>query len=413
MKTCKACGRSLTLDNFDFTKIRGVPFQRGTCRECMKLKRKVRDALPSARPTAPMPEPVVAAPAPEPTHEELVASATKKHAEKAEAQTIRKEHAALIKENQKQAALIAEIGKLNQAPTFIVYEKAVWERADSVACAVGSDWHVEEPVEIATVHGLNEYNLDVARARAMHFFQNFLKLTDMFARESTIKSVHLSLLGDFLSGWIHEELIANGLLAPGDAALFVKELLCSGIDFLLKESSYIIEGDMLAGNHGRMTRQMHFGDPTGTSLETVMYHHVCERYHNNPRVRLKVASQAMVYRRFFESFDMRLIHGYEVKYGGGVGGITIPLNKALAQWDTLKKADLTVLGHFHQLLSGRNFLVNGSLIGYNLFAQAIKCAYEEPQQAFFLVHARNGGQRSVVAPIWLDDSHKQPLITLD
>jgi hypothetical protein len=86
----------------------------------------------------------------------------------------------------------------------------------------------------------------------------------------------------------------------------------------------------------------------------------------------------------------------------GWAGITIPLNKAIAQWDKAVRADLTLFGHFHQLINGGNFLGNGSLIGYNTFAQAIKASYEEARQMFFLVHARGGGELSVTAPIWLD-----------
>jgi hypothetical protein len=96
-----------------------------------------------------------------------------------------------------------------------------------------------------------------------------------------------------------------------------------------------------------------------------------------------------------------------VNYGGGVGGLTIPLNKAIAQWDRAMKADLTLVHHFHQRFDGGHFLVNGSLIGYNTYAQAIKAAFEEAQQQFFLIHARGGGQKSGVFPIWLDDKHQQ------
>lgn len=315
---------------------------------------------------------------------------------------LRREHAALIEENTRLKAEHDQIVRMRRAPEVLVYKQPSWERSDAIAMAVASDWHVEEPVIAATVHGLNEYNLDVAKSRAQHFFQNLLRLTDIMARDSKITTIYIAALGDFFSGWIHEELLATGQLAPGDAARFCKGLWFSGIDFLLRESSYVIEADFLPGNHGRMTRQMHFGDPTGTSLESVMYDGIADRYHNNPRIRFNVASQAMVYRRFFESFDVRLIHGYEVKYGGGVGGLTIPLNKAIAQWDIAKRASLTVLGHFHQFFDGGRFLANGSLIGYNLFAQAIKAQFEPPRQAFALIHARNGGEKSLTGPIWLD-----------
>lgn len=312
----------------------------------------------------------------------------------------------LIKEVQRLRQEVAELGKLNLPPEIVVYDKPVWERCDAVACALASDWHVEEPVEKATVHGLNEYNLEVAKYRSQLYFKNLLRLAEIQARDSTIRSIWIGFLGDFFSGWIHEELLANCLLAPGEAAVFVKGLFCSGIQYLLDHSKFNIEGDMLPGNHGRLTHRMHHGNPTGTSLETAMYQHVADWFRNEPRVRLRVASQSMVYRRFFEKFTMRLIHGYEVNYGGGVGGLTIPLAKKLAKWNNPIRADLTVLGHFHQFFDGGNFLVNGSLIGYNTYAQQIGAQYEDPTQAFFLIHARKGGQKSVTAPIWLDESHK-------
>jgi len=82
--------------------------------------------------------------------------------------------------------------------------------------------------------------------------------------------------------------------------------------------------------------------------------------------------------------------------------VHIPLRKAVSQWDKMKKANLTVMGHFHTMTDGGSYIVNGSLIGYNAFGQFIKADYEPPQQVFFLVHNRKGGEKSVVAPIWLD-----------
>lgn len=338
----------------------------------------------------------------------LALAAAYKRDQEAEAKRVERiEKEALLEENKQLKKERVELFKMAKSPRLLVYKKAAWERFDAIACAAASDWHVEEPVDKNDVHGLNEYNLDVAKSRAEFFFKNLLKLTDMMARDTRITTIWIGFLGDFFSGFLHDELVANNILSPGDAAQFVKQLLFSGIDFLLKNSKYNIIGDAIPGNHGRMTHKMWFGDPTGTSLETFMYRSIVDRYHNNPRVQINVSDHAMVYRRFFERFQMRLIHGYEVKYNGGVGGLTIPLNKAIAQWETTGiHADLTVLGHYHQLFDGGNFIVNGSLIGYNTFAQAIKAKYEEPRQAFWLVHARKGGQKSVTAPIWLDAAHK-------
>lgn len=363
------------------------------CLKCIaeesQRARDRRKGAPEARPTAPVPLPPLE-------------SAYKAREEQVVRRDLNKEREALLDENTALKSLLIEKAKIQRSTNILVYDKSRDERCDAIACALASDWHVEEVVIKEAVHGLNEYNPDIARARGQRFFQNLLKLTDIIARDSKVTTIWLGLLGDFFSGHIHEELMASTAMAPGDAAQLAKEIICSGIDFLLRESSYIIEGDCIPGNHGRMTKQIWFSDPTGTSLETFMYRAISDRYCANPRVRLRVADHAMVYRKFFERFNMRLIHGYEMKFGGGVGGITIPVRKALAQWNIAMPAKLTCFGHFHQRIDGGDFLGNGSMIGYNTYAENIRAAFEEPVQSFFMIHARHGGEKSVCAPIWLD-----------
>lgn len=310
-----------------------------------------------------------------------------------------------LDENEKLKKLLSSAQKFAAPPMLDPFPPASESRADAVACAIASDWHVEEPVESSKVHGLNEYSLEIAKSRAQHFFKNTLRLTNILARDAKIDTLYLGLLGDFFSGYIHEELREVNTLAPGEAGRVAQGLLASGIDFLLRESSLLLEIDCVHGNHGRMTLKPRIQNSSETSLETFMYHALASRYEGNPRVKFRVAAGKMLYRRFFEGFVMRVIHGDDVKFGGGVGGVTIPIRKKLAGWNQAIRANLTIMGHFHQFLDGGDFLVNGSLIGYNEFAQAIAASPEEAKQAFFLVHARRGGEKSVVAPIWLDGTH--------
>lgn len=94
------------------------------------------------------------------------------------------------------------------------------------------------------------------------------------------------------------------------------------------------------------------------------------------------------------------MHGHAIRYGGGVGGIYIPINKAIAQWDKSERADLTVFGHFHQQRDGGNFICNGSLIGYSSFAQSIKADFEKPKQCLFLIDSKRG--KTCTWPILVD-----------
>jgi hypothetical protein len=271
----------------------------------------------------------------------------------------------------------------------------------AVACMVASDWHVEEPVIKERVHGINEYSMEIAKQRSQAFFANGLRLTDIFGRSSVIDTIFLYLGGDFITNYIHEENRESNEVGPSVAINYALQQLIDGINYLLFNSNYKLIIDCVAGNHGRMTKQIRASNMASTNLETFMYQCLASHFKGNDRITIRVAEGRMLYRKFYD-MTVRMIHGDDISYGGGVGGITIPIRKKLAGWDKAIKADLTLMGHFHQLINGGDFLVNGSLIGYNEYAQSIGASPEEARQTFFLIHSRKGGQLGMYAPIWLD-----------
>ena len=271
-------------------------------------------------------------------------------------------------------------------------------QSEATAVMVASDWHVEEKVLSEEVNGLNEYDLAISRDRATKYFQRGLRLVKVFNKDIKINTLVVALLGDFFSGHLHDELAEENFIAPADAAILALEYLESGIRFLLANSDLKLIIPCLPGNHGRMTQKNRTANESGNSLEYFMYVNLAERFADEKRVQFIIPRSKHIY---LEVYDMtiRFMHGHTVRYAGGVGGISIPLNKAIPQWDKLIAADLTVLGHFHQFLDGGRWLVNGSMIGYNTFALDNKFSYEEPKQAFFLVDKTRG--KTVVAPILL------------
>jgi hypothetical protein len=132
-----------------------------------------------------------------------------------------------------------------------------------------------------------------------------------------------------------------------------------------------------------------------------MYAYLAERYKDNKRVEFIVAQGYHTYLTLYDNFTIRLHHGHSISYGGGVGGITISVNKKLAQWNIGRKADLDVFGHFHQFFDGQKFIANGSLIGYNAYALSLGAAFDKPKQAFFLISKNHG--KTITAPIILEE----------
>ena len=97
---------------------------------------------------------------------------------------------------------------------------------------------------------------------------------------------------------------------------------------------------------------------------------------------------------------LRFHHGDAIKYQGGIGGLTIPVEKAIGMWNRGIPADLDVFGHWHQSQQNPKWISNASLIGHNAYAIAIKAPFEPPSQTAFLFDKRHG--RTGTFPIFVD-----------
>jgi hypothetical protein len=259
----------------------------------------------------------------------------------------------------------------------------------ATALLVASDWHVEEMVEPTTVSGLNKYNPDIAKKRSEAFFKTGLRLTDIVARDIAIPSMTLAFLGDFLTNELHEDSAENNAMTPMEATLFAQDLLSSGIKYLLENSERHLDIVCHSGNHGRVTKRVHHAKEKGHSLEYMMYRNLAKFYEKEDRVRWSIPDGYHSYVDIF-GVKVRFHHGHKVQYNGGVGGITIPVNKSINEWNKGIRADLDVFGHFHQYFDGGNFLANGSLIGYNAYALSIKASPEAPRQSFSIIDSKRG-----------------------
>lgn len=271
--------------------------------------------------------------------------------------------------------------------------------SESTAVILCSDLHYEETVDPRTVDGLNEYNTEIARRRFNNVFKNGLKLIDMTRSKSCIKKLVIWLGGDLISGYIHDELMESNSMSPVEASIDVYKMCVSAIDYMVDNGDFdqiiIITS---VGNHGRTTQKSKISTCVENNFEWLIYNFLMNHYLKSKIVKFKLS------RGYFNYLDIygkliRFHHGNYVRYGGGIGGITIPLNKAIAQWNQSKPAYLDVFGHWHQRISNKNVVGNGSIIGYGPYSLSIKAAFELPQQSFFLMHPEKG--KTVEAPIFV------------
>lgn len=310
--------------------------------------------------------------------------------------TKKKYEAALQRIEVLEEQLLAYEKAKEQVDTFEITAREPSGTSEATAVVLASDWHIEERVDPATVNGKNEYTLKIARRRAEEFFTGVVRLSEIMGRDVRINNMVLGLLGDFITGHLHDENVETAQLEPMDAMLEVRRWLTSGIEHLLKHTHYDFTIPCHSGNHARTTEKNRHATESGHSLEWVMYNVMADYFANEPRVRFIIPKSYHSYVQVYGT-KLRFSHGHAIRYGGGVGGPTIPINKAIANWNTIEWADIDCFGHLHQRLDGENFVMNGSLIGYNAFAVRIKAKYQKPSQTMFLVDRKRG--KTAVWPI--------------
>lgn len=321
----------------------------------------------------------------------------KKEGKESEIVFLRNEVLRLEQENSALSNLSVKTPQLIDIPS-----KIQGPQSESAAVMVWSDFHIEEEVLPGAVANKNEYNLEIAEQRFINLLHGGLSWFNIAAQKTQIDTLVIAALGDFISGSIHEDLAESNLLPPVEAIYKSQGLLISGIQFFLDNTTANIKVVCHGGNHGRMTKKQRIATEVGNSLEQYMFYSIRDHFKNEKRLEFVIATGYHTYVRFFEGrYEIRFHHGHQINYQGGVGGITIPVNKAIAQWNRARSVDLDVFGHFHTRFDGGSFIANGSLIGYNPYAVSIKAGFEKPSQTFFLIN-KEYSAKTLVAPVFVE-----------
>lgn len=360
-----------------------------SCANCANVARRGQQVVTA-------PKPVITPP----TADQLITT-DRKYARLLNERDEYKERYATLLKHVEQLELEKRVGQQleEHLDTFYIQPTTGSRTSEATPVVVASDWHSEELVG-PEVGGLNIFNTEVFHARSTRFFQSTLRLLRLLNQDVTINTVVLALLGDFITNEIHgAENAESNELAPIHALIRVQNVLVSGIDFLLANTTYNFVLPCHSGNHARTTDRTRIATENGHSLEYLMYVHMKDHYRNEPRLTFLVADGMHSYVQIYDE-TVRFQHGHGIKYGGGVGGIYIPVNKKLDRYNQARHADVDIMGHFHQLIDGGRFLVNGSLIGYNSFAVWIAAAFEPPKQLLTLFDKKRG--RTATWPILLN-----------
>lgn len=259
--------------------------------------------------------------------------------------------------------------------------------ATAVMCL--TDFHAEENVRPEYVDGMNEFNPEIAERRLNRTFQKMIQMLEFSSHLSNIKDIVVWLGGDLINNQLHEEATESNFKLPTDAINWIQERIMSGLDFILDETKMNVTVVTNYGNHGRTTRKRHISSGHGHSWEFLAYNSMSHAYRKDPRIAFKV-EQGYHNWLTIQGHDIRFHHGDAVKFGGGVGGVAVPLKKKIAQWNKVRTAHLDVLGHFHQFEHNWKYVLCGCLVGWNAYALEIGAEYQPPTQTFIVIDRNRG-----------------------
>lgn len=279
------------------------------------------------------------------------------------------------------------------------------DKHPAVAVALASDWHVGENVPLSVTNGLNEYDPSIAEQRANRFFDRTRRLIELCRDGSHVDTLVLALAGDLITGYLHDDQRQTNYLSPTEEFRFLKRLLRSGIDYLLEDKTLRqIVLPCSWGNHGRTNydkREMYGLAGFRNSFESMLYLDLAEEYLGNDRLTFTVTTSDYQITELEGGYRIRTSHGNHFGYSGGIGGLTIPLNKFIARLNDGVHCHLSLMGHWHSYTPTPMAIINGTNKGVDAYSMKKGFTPEPAQQAFTLIDPASK-RRLIDAPIFTD-----------
>jgi hypothetical protein len=268
------------------------------------------------------------------------------------------------------------------------------KRSADIPVLFSSDFQWGEVIDRDEMNGFNAFNLQIARNRYRQLIGSTIDICENYRQQAQYPGIVYLRGGDSVNGDIHEELQRTNEAPSTMQVMDLFRYEHRGIE-LLREAFGKVVVISVPGNHGRLTRkpiakkyaQWNFDHMLSLMLETA-----CQ----SKDVTFITPTSGDAY---FSLYGIRflLTHGDRIGSRGGQGfigpiaTITRGAKKTKDAYATAGKLiDWVLIGHFHQSAMAPGFIANGSLPGYNEYAQSLRATPEPPCQTLFFVTNKYG-----------------------
>lgn len=269
-----------------------------------------------------------------------------------------------------------------------------------------SDLHTGEVVRREEIGGLNEYNPDVFRRRLRRMFAAAIEILPRWASDCSLEGVVVALNGDLISGDIHDEIRRTNALTSHEQVALAADELAAGISMVADKFGAVLV-TVTPGNHGRTTEKTHAKRMAALSYDTMIGSILTRQFAGDDRIVVNISSGPDI---LFPIFGWSILqtHGDSMGTGGGQGfaGPELPIVRGgkkikLSGFAAGERYDVILSAHYHTSSNPGTVLANGSIVGYNEYAQRIRAVPEPPMQWLALVHEKWGLRERV--PVVLED----------
>lgn len=259
---------------------------------------------------------------------------------------------------------------------------------------ISSDLQLGEVVTSGSMHGFNAYDNAIAAMRFKYAAESVVKMTRDGMPKYDYDGLVVVLNGDPVSNNIHEELQETNQGSVLETVNFAYELHEAMLRLFLENFPKVL---VIAtpSNHGRTHKQTPHKGQARSSYDWLIAKMLQRTFRDDERIQFQISDaneeQFRVYDKIYSAE-----HGHWIKGAGdGVAGIGPSMGRARmrrAQRDQGmgRPADHYLFSHFHQLVFGNGWTLNGSYIGYNEYASDLALIVGKPEQALLVATPERG-----------------------
>jgi predicted phosphodiesterase len=256
-----------------------------------------------------------------------------------------------------------------------------------------SDTHMGEIQNASEIEGFGEYSPEICRARCLDYSKKVIDWTYVHRSGYTIDECVVLVLGDLISGGIHEELnntnaypipvqaVESGILLSDQIALLAPHFPKVRVEFVVED------------NHSRLQKKPQSKEAGFNSLNYVVGFIAKERLANYSNIKFNTYPQleAVVEvkgRRYL------ITHGHGVKSILGTPYYSLDRKVGREAVKRMNAPDKNkfhkiIMGHFHAPMTSPYYWIGGSCSGTTSYDH-LNGRHADPSQSSWLVHPRYG-----------------------